>query len=153
MRLVLGLSCLILSTYIGYKLSNKFSELSKFYNDYLTFNNKLKNEIYFMKTTVVDLVKNINTESCFNGIIFNRLIINNKINKPHFLSDDEWNELNSYINSIGQGDSKAQEDYLDSIGKKIEIKYNSAILNEKKYKKLYLKLGFLFGLIIMIVIL
>ena len=57
-----------------------------------------------------------------------------------------------YANRIGQTEAKTEIDYLSSIEVVIKEKMDEAIKQEKKYKPLCIKMGFLIGLIVFVII-
>ena len=69
---------LVLSTLIGYKLSEKYVLRKKFYKDFSTFNQVLTREISFMQGTIVSLVKGIDFDGDFTDLL------NNYINTGEF---------------------------------------------------------------------
>ena len=58
-----------------------------------------------------------------------------------------------FIEKIGKSDGKTQLDYLNNIEKSILSEYDKSCKNEEKYKKLYIKMGFLVGLVLLILVL
>ena len=77
---------------------------------------------------------------------------NIKIYFPYFLDDDEIELMRSYLENIGKTDPSSQLNYLSSSVEKIDQKLKNAEKNEKNYKSLYIKLGFLCGVVIFILI-
>lgn len=154
MRLVLGVVFLILSTFFGYKFSSKFSERRIFYNDFYSFNKKLSNEVAFSKNSIVNLVEKKENDGYFIGQV-KKIILekNNKVQLTNSYSKEENDFFNDYLDNIGNGDSLSQRKYLEGVEEILKEKRQLTQDEEKKYKKLYIKLGFLFGLILLIVIL
>ena len=70
-----------------------------------------------------------------------------------FLNDDENAFLKEYVSYIGRGDNISQMNYLLTCDESIKKLCNSTYEEEKRYRKLYIKLGFLFGLVILVVLL
>jgi len=152
MNVVLGLILLCLSTFVGVKLANKYTIKKEYYNDFCAFNKKLKNEISFSLKPL-----NIIIEEFDNGKLFFKCLENNyKYGEiPNSLNLDtyEIEFLSNYLNVIGKSDRESQINFIDGTMDLINEKLKSAEDDEKKYKKLYVKLGFLFGLLIFIVLL
>jgi len=70
-----------------------------------------------------------------------------------YLTNDEKKNLFQYVETVCKGDNNLQIAYLKSVNEHIETKRSNAVEEELKYKKLYIKLGFLMGLIVLVVFL
>ena len=70
----------------------------------------------------------------------------------HFLSQEEKLFVDNYFLMLGRGDSVSQKGYFSSVKEKIVGLRNRAESEAKKYGDLYIKLGFLCGLLILILI-
>ena len=154
MRLVLGIIFLILSTFFGYKFSSKFSDRRVFYNDFYLFNKQLVNEVFFSQNSIVNLVDKKTDDGYFIGQV-KKIILekNNKIQLSNTYTKEENDFFNDYLSNIGNGDSLSQRKYLEGIDELLKEKRQITQDEEKKYKKLYVKLGFLFGLVLLIIVL
>jgi len=154
MKLIFGIICLIICTYIGHILSKKYVKRRTFFSDFSDFNKKVKNEISFSKNTLIDIIKNFSNKT---GVFYlqTRNYFNNKkiVFEDKLLSEQEQSFFKRYLDNLGVLDKTTQIDYLELVEKEIEEKKSTAILEEEKYKKLYLKLGFLIGLIMLIMLL
>ncbi len=154
MRLVLGIVFLILSTFFGYKFSSKFSDRRVFYNDFYLFNKQLVNEVFFSQNSIVNLVDKKTDDGYFIGQV-KKIILekNNKTQLSNIYTKEENDFFNDYLSNIGNGDSVSQRKYLEGIDELLKEKRQMTHDEEKKYKKLYVKLGFLFGLVLLIIVL
>ena len=65
----------------------------------------------------------------------------------------ELNDLNKYFKIIGSGDKDTQIEYLNAVSAQLSNKCVICEEEEKKYRSLYVKLGFLIGLIALIILL
>ncbi len=155
MKILLGIIFLVICTYIGYFLSKKYTIRKDFYCDFYNFNKKLKNEIDFAQKSIKEIISpNINSKSIFykgvcDSVLENRLP---QIDKNIF-SQEEIVFFNTYLESIGGSDKNTQIKFLETAGVKIDESKIKCKEEEKKYKSLYIKLGFLIGLIALIIIL
>ena len=153
MKIFIGVALLILCSLVGYKLSEKYVLRKKFYKDFVAFNDKLLREISFLHTTLMSIVDDITVDSDFYNIV------NNYIKKGEFKFEKKYINLEEkeyfykYLNVIGSGDKNSQLKFLSAIEIELKAKKASADDDEKKYKSLYLKLGFLLGLISLIILL
>ena len=73
--------------------------------------------------------------------------------KITYLTVQEKNFVFEYFAKIGKLDKDTQLEYLKSVSSIILEKQQYSISDEKKYKALYVKLSFLIGLILLIVVL
>lgn len=152
MKIILGIILVCLSTLLGYILSGKFTFRKDFYNDFYVFNDKLKQEVSFRQTTLISLLKNCGVNDFY--VVLRNYIQNNvfSFNKT-YLNKDEILYFENYLKMIGNGDKNSQIEYLDRINVDLIEKRKQMIDDEKKYKILYIKLGFLFGLILFVLVL
>lgn len=153
MKLLIGVMLLVLSTLIGYKLSEKYVLRKKFYKDFLTFNQVLTREISFMQGTIVSLVKGIDFDGDFTDLLNYYINTGEFKFEKKYLSSEEIEYLKKYLKIIGSGDKKTQLEFLGSVNFELNNKCATVNEDEKKYKTLYIKLGFLIGLIAMIILL
>ena len=154
MKIFLGVILLIISTFVGYIKSSKFTFRRIFFDDFNTFNNKLKNEVAFKQGTIINLLQNENDNGDFMFGIKNVFINKESLSlKSNYLSDKEIKLYNDYISKIGTLDKVSQIEYLNSIEAEISSIKKQCIADEEKYKNLYIKLGFFVGLILLILVL
>ena len=152
MKLFFAVIMLIACTGVGYILTLKFISRRKFYSEFLNFNKKIKNEVQFSSSTIKKIINENNDITDFNIAIKDGLTCKtNKINY-NYLTKEEKEYFDKYVNEVGKSDKISQLEFLTSASKYIEEKVNLTNTEEVKYKKLYIKLGFLFGLIIFIII-
>lgn len=154
MRLISGIILLAVSTFLGFYYSRKYTERRKAFKSLDAFNSKLKEEVAFAKTSIVAIVKNIENDNIINEYIRD-FFLSKKENpeKLKNLSEEEKNFFVDYVRRIGQGDKKSQKEYLEAAELKINGYVVAAEEADKKYRPLCIKLGFLFGLIILIILL
>lgn len=150
MRFLLGVICLILCLFVGYILSQKFSCKRMFYSDFKNFNERLITEVSFSQKTISQLI--INNDNDFYNLVSNK-ISGREYVIPRYLKREEYEFLNDYFSNIGKSDKYTQMLYLNSVKNQIDNCFNKSKEDEKKYKTLYVKMGFLIGLIILVVLL
>ncbi|MBQ7831552.1 MAG: hypothetical protein IJ393_05725, partial [Clostridia bacterium] len=69
-----------------------------------------------------------------------------------FLSEEERHLVEEYFLMLGKGDSLSQRNYFSSVREKLVKIENETELQAKKYGDLYIKIGFLCGLLFLILI-
>ena len=157
MKIVFGLIIVVLSTYLGYLFSQKYVSKKNFYLDFFAFHKKLKNEVGFSSNSIKNIIERteITKKSHFNVVLENYFLQNNfneiKLDK-HIFSNDDTEYVKKYISNIGSLDKKTQLEFLSSCDVELQEKVNKSELEAKKYKSLCIKLGFLIGLIGMIIL-
>lgn len=154
MKIFLGILVIIFSTFIGYILSKKYTKLKNFYCNFDNFNKMLKTEIAFSQKTLKEIIDE--KYSINNDFLNNfKLYLENKENfclNINYLSSDEKAFLLEYFENIGKTEKGSQLEFLKKAEERLSTFYKNAIELDKKYKTLYIKLGFLIGLIIFILI-
>ena len=153
MRLFLGIVLLLLSLFIGYCLSGKYYFRRIFYTDFYNFNTLFGQEIAFKQTTLVNLINNQSNNTDFYFLIKNKVLTESNEFCITYLTAQEKNFVYEYLEKIGKFDKNTQLEYLKNVSGIILEKQQNSIIDEKKYKTLYIKLSFLIGLILLIVVL
>lgn len=149
----MGILGLIVSTYIGYIYSKKYTDRKKFYKDFFYFNKNFYNQVSFSQNSLIKVIREKDDNSYFNTLL-KEIIINNNENiklSDNLLKEDE-DFFKEYVYNIGKSDYNTQKKYLSEMDSIILKKMTEAEENEKKYKKVYLKLGITIGLIILIIL-
>lgn len=149
--LFLGIILLILSTFVGYILSEKFSKRRAFYKNFRLFNTELEKEISFTKRTMLELIEG-KKDNDFSLIVFNYFNNNVLDFNLSYLKVEELDFFKIYLKTIGSSNDISQLQYLTATNLEIDKRLSEAEANEKKYKTLYVKIGFLIGLILLIII-
>ena len=145
LKIITCILIICISTYIGYSYSNKYIKINDFYKGFYDFNLLIKNKISFSKETLNTIIKNLDDKNIFNEII--------KTEKtPKFLCEEDIKEFKNYIEKLGKSDSDSQIDILKSYDSILDNKVKEAEKNKDKYKTVFIKIGFLIGLIISVAI-
>ena len=131
-------------------LSKKYTNKKEYYFSFLNFNKLYLSEVKFTKLPIESLVKR-----CGDNVFTFRLktSFEGKMCEYDFLNQNDNDFYCNYFNNLGMSDSITQENFANNSMEFIKNCLDDAIENEKKYKSLYIKLGFLFGLIIFVIIL
>jgi len=153
MKFVLGILLLFFSTIIGYFLASKYIDRKKFYNDFINFNQLLKQQILFNKRTLIEIIKEQKNDSEFYLVLQNGIINKRYDANFNYLNKDDVVFFSSYLKSLGTSDIDTQIDFINKTNEILVVKFNQALEYEKKYKTLYIKMGFLIGLMLMIIVL
>lgn len=149
MRIVFGIVLLALSVVAGYLFSLKYRERLEFFTGFSEFNRLMKNAVSFSSESVGDVLKNRTGTfyDCFNGY---KAESGENFQLPKFLTDEERSSFCNYVKAIGLTDKITQLDFISEYENSLSAKLSSTEAEYKKYKPLFVKLGFLFGLILFI---
>ena len=154
MRLITGIILLVVSTFLGFSYSGRYGERRKTFERLGSFNSRVKTEVVFSKGSLVSLVKNTDCDNPATEYIRDFFLEKKESeDKLKIFTKEEKDFFTDYVRRIGQGDKKSQMDYLEAAEAKINEYISAAEEADKKYRPLCIKLGFLFGLIILIILL
>ncbi len=152
MKMLIGVMGVIFCTIIGKILSEKYIKRKNFYCDFYNFNQKMKSEISFKQSSIKSIIEKLNNQT-FRAYLNQTVILGDDDLSVSFLNNEENDFLKEYVNNIGIFDKDSQLLYLNSVDSQIKTLYKNSFDEEKKYRKLYVKLGFLFGLIFLVIVL
>ena len=153
MNIFLGVCSLVLCTILGYFFAQKYCQRRDFFNSFSSFNKRFKGEVGFTKNSIISLVDKQTQKDDFYKYLAD-FLSSGKVNvEEKYLNKEDVSFFYEYLKNLGVGDVETQIKYLDSLEKQIELKVKEATENDKKYRSLYIKLGFLIGLVVLIVLL
>lgn len=153
LKYLIGAVLLVISVFAGYVFSYKYYERLKFYEGFCAFNKRFKTAVAFTSRAFSSVIDDCGKNK------FSVLLSEYKTNKRknngalQFLNEEERAYFWNYAESIGTTDRKTQLNLLEEAEKTVCEKYTKCEIDYKKYKPTCIKLGFLFGLIIFILIL
>ncbi len=152
MKLLSAICALILCTLIGYILAQKFDKRYKFYSNFESFNKQVKNEVYFSQKTLIGILGCLDLEEDFNKIAFEHFNSKKIAFNYRYLTKEDEKFLLSYFNALGDSDRETQINFINLNQNEISDRVKNCLEERKKYYQLYIKLGFLIGLIAFIVL-
>ena len=153
MNILLGAIVLCICTYFGYLYGQKYVEKRKFYEDFSSFNKKFINEVSYSMKTLPQIIAKENNNQLFYKTINNYVQTKTVTINEKFLTDDEKNYFKNYLETLGSSDRDSQLSFLNASLNTINEYLSLAQKDEKKFRSLYLKIGFLIGLIAFIALL
>lgn len=151
-NVLIGIILFIICILISIGLTNKLSLRRKVFEDLLDFNNKIEVEIKYTKRTIIEIC------TSFNGLIkdiLNNYLLNKKeidFSNYSYLKTEDISLIKEYLSDIGKYDGETQLNVLKAKNAVLSEKYDECKLKEEKLKPLYIKLGFLSGLILFIIL-
>ena len=153
MNLFIGCVFLIICTWFGYNFSLKYKNKRIFYENFAEFNQRFINAVSFSHETILELMEKEKGDDLFYSSLKDKFVNKkSKVRKIEYLCDTEYDFFCSYLNMIGNVDKETQLEYLNSVTDKVQAELSNSILDEKKYKTLYIKVGFLVGLMLFVVV-
>ena len=161
-KFFLGVAIVVFSTFCGYLLSKKYRKRKLFYEQYFTFNQRFLSEITYYKRPIIDFLQENVYKAEFSYVLEEFILLTTQQTPMQgclledsafsFLPKEEKKDIEDYFQMLGKGDSLSQKNYFSAKGESIEIVRKTAEDQAKKYGDLYVKLGFLFGLFVLILI-
>lgn len=151
MSIAFGIIFIIISTFFGYRLSTRYTDKKDFYKNFQSFNNKLEKEVSFSNNTILSIIKQSDINVLFYNLLRQKILNGQEGNIP-FITKDEKEYFYNYLERIGKTDKATQLKLINATKIYLTEKLKISEEDEKKYKTLYIKMGFLIGLLIFILI-
>ena len=161
-KLIMGVCIVAFSTFCGYLFSRKFRRRKDFIQQLKAFNDRFLSEIAFRKRPIKAFIAAYTYTGDFDKLLSIycnglekrcELVFGMDIKKEYsFLKEEDCRVVNDYFLMLGKGDSFSQKGYFASSKGVLENLCVEAENNCKKYVPLYVKLGFLCGLTLLILL-
>lgn len=139
------------STYLGYFLSEKYRRRKKFMAQLYSFNERFISELNYARRPLKEFFAEYEYKGDFLALL-NSYADKNFNCAFTFLSSDDVNYVNGYFSRLGKGDAYEQSGYFTAQRERLSALRADSENDEKKYGGLYVKLGFLAGLAVAVVI-
>lgn len=148
------------TTFCGYLLSKKYRKRKLFFHELEIFNERFLSEIAYSRRPIKDFASKYVFLGEFNDALMDffvaiddgRLFTVDDLQAYSFLKDEEKRFIEEYFRMLGRGDSSSQNAYFSSAKTDLIRYKNMTETESKKYGDLYIKIGFLCGLLILILI-
>ncbi|MBE5752681.1 MAG: hypothetical protein E7343_01265 [Clostridiales bacterium] len=158
-KIIVCLAILIFTTTIGYLLASKYRNRKLFFHQFCQFNERFLREIEYSKRPIKEFIQCYAYKGDFCEILNKYLEKLGAFDdflsifpEIGYLENEEMRVVCDYFNSLGKGDSYTQKSYFSTASIQIEEYRKKSESDYKRYADLYVKLGVLFGLAIIIVI-
>lgn len=163
LKLIFGVAIVAFCTFCGYIFTRKYRRRKSFYVQLYEFNERFINEISYYRRPLMEFssafVYKGEFQECLqtffhsmsSGIPFSSDALDKDI--FYFINSEEKAFVQDYFQMLGKGDSVSQKAYFSSIKERLSKLQTEAVTAQKKYGELYIKLGFLCGLFILILML
>lgn len=161
LKLLLGIAVVVFTTLCGYIFSKKYRQRRQFFAQLCEFNERFLSEIAYYRRPIADFLTTYTYKDEFNELLTEYYTSLKKagegshlidFSRFSFLKEAEDTVLNDYFLMLGKGDSSSQTTYFSSVKGTLAEYQATAAAEAKKYGDLYVKIGFLCGLFILILI-
>ena len=152
MRIIIGAVIPLILGLIGYLFSARYRESSDFWDEFLTWHKKIKSEITFSQRSLPEIFDSDDRDDLFLTVAKEYLSDKTIKTNLDFLSKEEIIFLTKYLESLGTTDKNSQLDFLNSMENDVEYYQQIAEKKNKNFRPLFVKMGFLLGLILFILI-
>lgn len=159
-KFFLGLAVVAFTSFCGRLLARKYRQRSGFFKQFREFNERFLNEITYSRRPLKDFITSYTYEGEFQELLrdfyvflkdnSSSLSFLNDGQKYAFLKVEEKKVVADYFQMLGKGDSVSQKGYFSSVKDTLIKLQNDAQNDAKRYGDLYVKIGFLCGLLLLI---
>ena len=157
LKILIGIVLIAFTTFCGYLFAYKYRQRKHFFTQFCQFNDRFLSEISYYRRPIGEFIANYAYQGEFNELLqeyFSSLKKNLSFELPEytFLKKDEKVVVSDYFLMLGRGDSASQKGYFSAIKERLGKLQTEAIAECRRYGDLYIKLGFLTGLLILLLI-
>ena len=151
-------------TYIGFGIASYYKKRNKFFREFVLLVDKLRAEIQFSQKGLGLILKDqvASKEDSLGRVVGNFVeYISNKdivLDSKHlfkglcFLKTQEKGEILNFFKSLGRHDSENEVALLDNFKEYLLVNSSTCSIEETKYGKMAIKISFLLGLMIAILL-
>lgn len=160
LKFVFGIGIVAFSSFCGYFLAKKYRKRKLFLQQFKEFNERFLSEVSYFRRPIKAFVSTYSYKGEFDRFLKAFFVQLDKgqaqtyafdfKSEYSFLREEERQTVADYFLMLGRGDSHSQKGYFASIKERLGAQCAAAETDCKKYGDLYIKLGFLCGLLILI---
>ena len=162
-KFIVGIAVVAFTSFCGYFLARKYRQRKLFFKQLQEFNERFLSEISYYRRPIKEFASKYVYKGDFDELLqdFFALIQSRErveaglLDSPKyaFLKAEEKRVVEDYFLMLGKGDSVSQKGYFSSVKETLSRLQSDAETACKRYGDLYIKLGFLCGLLILILML
>ncbi len=162
-KFLLGVAIVAFTSLCGRMLAKKYRQRREFFKQFQEFNERFLSEISYMRRPLKEFAASYSYQGEFQELLndyFSSLEEQLAPGTPFyqrekisFIKEEEAHVLENYFLMLGKGDSAAQKGYFSSVSGKLVALQAETEREAQRYGDLYVKIGFLCGLLILILIL
>ena len=163
-KFILGVAIVCFTSFCGYLLAKKYRQRKSFFVQMNEFNERFLSEIAYYRRPIKEFSEKYEYKGEFDELLSSFVGSLGKsgdaegqaekgfLPEYSFLTKDEAGFVRDYFLMVGKGDSASQSAYFTSVKGTLGEYKRKAAEECAKYGDLYLKLGFLYGLMILVII-
>ena len=161
-KFVLGVLIVAFTSFCGYALAGKYRKRKLFFRQFYEFNQRFLSEMDYYRRPIEEFAAGYAYKGEFHQLLeeffqslenrsyFDRALVNKA--EFSFIKPEERSVIEDYFIMLGRGDSSSQKGYFSAMKDKLNALHANAVSANKKYGDLYVKIGFLCGLLFLILI-
>lgn len=134
-------------------MSGKYRSAKKFYVAWEQFHQKFLTEAGYARRPLGEVIEPFKEQGVFGAFLTEYQKKHVWEGKIDFFGKEDNDFLREYFLYLGRTDFNAQKEYFDGATKKLAAGREKAEKDAARYTDLYVKLGFLLGLIVVILLL
>ena len=161
-KFLLGIAIVAFTSYCGFVLAKKYRKRKLFFAQFKEFNERFLSEVSYYRRPLGEFASKYVYKGEFQNFLHNFFAEIDELSQSsereitfddcEFLSGEDKDVIEDYFLMLGKGDSASQKGYFSSVKNGLLTLKTNAETACKKYGDLYVKLGFLCGLLILILI-
>lgn len=163
-KIALLISLFSMCSYLGFCVGNTYLEKQRFYEDLLNFCQLLKNEISFLKTDIISIIRKTTYTSKLNDILvdvsnvlkstenFSSTDLNDAFDKYSFLSEQDKKMLCDIFSNLGKLSYEEQIGRIEYNIESIDQCLKQIVQKNSKIVPMCKKMGVIVGLLVCIVL-
>lgn len=162
LKFLLGIAIVAFTSFCGYLLAKKYRQRRLFFSQFREFNERFLSEIAYYRRPIREFAAGYSYRGEFNDLLgdFFDGIDDRSPNARAFtdfpaygfLKTEEKSIVEDYFLMLGKGDSASQKGYFTAVKDTLNKLQTESETACKRYGDLYVKIGFLCGLLILILI-
>ena len=152
LRLFIGVILLVLCVLVFRRQALKLKQRVEYYSSLLYMLNHLISELEFLKRPIVDCVNLEYKSKYFAKTVYSIFFSESGAYFPSFLSEDEIFKLKNLFQSLGKSSSESQKIMLNSNICEFNKIYKELDDQFKKNYSVYIKVGFLMGIAVFVMV-
>ena len=157
-KFVLGVAIVAFCSFCGVYMTKKYRKKQSFYAQLWEFNERFLSEITYYRRPLIEFLSKYAYKNEFATLIqtfclgLEKGVFSLENSRLDFLTEEDKIEVEDYFRMLGKGDSVSQKGYFSSVRDTLAKLENETKTEAKRYGDLYLKIGFLLGLLVLILI-
>lgn len=162
LKFFLGIAIVAFTSFCGYLLAKKYRQRKEFFSQFKEFNERFLSEISYYRRPIREFASRYAYKGEFHTLLedFFRSLTSRSADARSFtdfptygfLTTEEKKVVEDYFLMLGKGDSGSQKGYFSAVKEPLNKLQTESETACKKYGDLYVKIGFLCGLLILILI-